>query len=219
MDPTGQGNTLLPCRLHFCTLDHQLCPAATDLCQTPPVPQVSMGSGSSTQWDPPNQLTQCSSEVERMSAFLPAAYSAQLHSQHFISKVPAFRLTFRELFKHLITLLGVNLRQTSLALQQPIIHPGVFLNLGQAFGSSLFFSVGFCCHCFVSRSGGFSHISQVPGLPAPSGGGGSPSSSVEAQEQHGSWPGQLCKRKTSQCRNATNVSSLTHSPCPSSTHG
>lgn len=173
-----------------------------------------MGSGSNIRSDPPSQLTQCSSDVEQMSTLLATVYSAQLHSQHLISKVPAFRLTFRELFKYLITLLGVELSQTFLALQQPTIYPGVFSLIQDGLlGVSCFSGWDFVAVDLLAGLVVFPTLAASP----PSRGGGSPSSSVEAQEQHGSRPGQLYKRRTSQYRNATNVSS--HSPCPSATHG
>lgn len=103
-------NALLLCRHWRCSLDCQLYLVAINLQQIPQVPLTPMGSDNNTAWDPAKPAhNNAVQRLNRCKLFLPLLNFEQLCSQHFINKDSAFRLTFKELFKHLIRLLKIQL--------------------------------------------------------------------------------------------------------------
>lgn len=83
---------------------------AINLQQIPQVPLTPMGSDNNTAWDPAKPAhNNAVQRLNRCKLFLPLLNFEQLCSQHFINKDSAFRLTFKELFKHLIRLLKIQL--------------------------------------------------------------------------------------------------------------
>lgn len=103
-------NAPLLCRHWCCSVDCQLYFVAINLQQIPQVPLTPMGSGNNTAWDPAKPAhNNAVQRLNRCKLFLPLLNFEQLCSQHFINKDSAFRLTFKEPFKHLIRLLKIQL--------------------------------------------------------------------------------------------------------------